>query len=232
MIENAASTRDTAPDEGVWISVTEAAARVGVSEKTLRKRIAAGTVEAEKIALDGGGWKWRVLAQRLESVGTVGSQNDADLNSERLEVPSASNRSADVPTVPTAALPNASKRAASKRSHGDENDLRVLAVERENAMLREALQRERENADQWRAQVEAANRQAAESAAALREYLKITAKSLPSREYSQPPEIAQGFDAEAKNAAAGKNTATAGNAPQRAPGREPRPLWKLLLGLR
>jgi hypothetical protein len=235
--ETDASTRDTsrddAPDEGVWLSVTEAAARVGVSEKTLRKRISAGTVEAEKVALDGGGWKWQVLAQRLEAVGTVGSQNDADLNSQRLEVPAGSNRSADVPTVPTAALPT-----ASKRSHGDENDLRVLAAETENAMLREALerereavQRERENADQWRAQVEAANRQAAEATASVRELTRAlnSFKALPGGEYSQDGRSAQNDEEARKGGAAGKEVDEPKIAQQRAPARQKLNAWQRVI---
>lgn len=231
----AASTHDTSRDEVGWLSVTEAAARVGVSEKTLRKRIAAGTVEAGKVQLEGGGWKWQVLAERLETVGTVGSENDADLNSERLEVPTASKRFSEAPTVPTATLPTASKRSTSKRLHSDESDARVLATERENEMLREALQRERENSDQWRAQVEAANMQAAQATAALREYLKISAKALPSTEMGQVgmdnAGAQSGLDARKSNAT-GKEAGASKNAAQGASRREPRPLWKLLLGLR
>jgi hypothetical protein len=237
MNETNASTRADTPDAGAWLSVTEAAARAGVSEKTLRKRIASGAVAAEKVALDNGGWKWRVLAERLEAVGTVGSATEtvetsirSQKDAQRLEVPTAANRvrevsGADVPTVPTDELPT-----ASNRSHGDGISARVLAAE--NEILREALQRERENADQWRAQVEAANRQAAESAAALREYLKISAKALPSAEYVQGETGAQDGQQQPKSGGAGIVSGAAKNAAQSGVKREMRPLWKVVLGIR
>lgn len=49
-----------------WLTVTEAAAQLGVSEKTLRKRIARGNVAAHKVTLPTGGWAWRVDATCLE----------------------------------------------------------------------------------------------------------------------------------------------------------------------
>jgi hypothetical protein len=41
-------------------SASQAAALLGISEKTLLRRIKAGTVQAEKVALDTGGLAWRV----------------------------------------------------------------------------------------------------------------------------------------------------------------------------
>ena len=58
------------------LSVTEAAAIAGVSEKTLRKRIKNGEVTATKEKLAGGGWAWRVARGSIETperVGTLGS---------------------------------------------------------------------------------------------------------------------------------------------------------------
>ncbi len=49
------------------LSVTEAAALAGVSEKTLRKRIACGEVQAKRETLAGGGWAWRVAADSIET---------------------------------------------------------------------------------------------------------------------------------------------------------------------
>ena len=61
-------TEDHAPGE--WLTVTEAAARLGVSEKTLRKRIKSGQIEAQKVTLPAGGVAWRVTADALN--GAVG----------------------------------------------------------------------------------------------------------------------------------------------------------------
>jgi hypothetical protein len=49
---------------GDWLSVTEAAALAGVSEKTLRKRIAGGTVAARREAL-------KLSARQLPAPGEV-----------------------------------------------------------------------------------------------------------------------------------------------------------------
>lgn len=46
---------ETADAPGQWLTVTEAAARLGVSEKTLRKRINSGKIEAHKVTLPAGG---------------------------------------------------------------------------------------------------------------------------------------------------------------------------------
>jgi hypothetical protein len=42
------------------VTLLDAARVLGVSEKTVRRRIQAGELEAEKIAIDGGGLAWRV----------------------------------------------------------------------------------------------------------------------------------------------------------------------------
>ncbi len=112
------------------------------------------------------------------------------------------------------------------------SDARVLAAE--NEMLREALQRERENADQWRRQVEAANRQAAEATASVRELTRAlnTFRALPDGEYSQDEKSAQDGQEAHQSSAAGKEAGASENAAQGASRREPRSLLKLLLGLR
>ncbi len=87
-------------DQRDWLTVTEAAAQIGVSEKTLRKRINAGTIEAQKITLPAGGVAWRVAhsalagnvgpVPRLEAVGSARRTEKEVL--EALPVGSASHR--------------------------------------------------------------------------------------------------------------------------------------------
>jgi chromosome segregation ATPase len=47
-------------DHGATVTLAEAAFRLGVSERTLRKRIAAGTLAAEKKPIEGGGSGWQI----------------------------------------------------------------------------------------------------------------------------------------------------------------------------
>ncbi len=87
---------------GAWLTVTQAAAIAGVSEKTLRKRINNGTVAARRETLPTGGWTWRVEAAQLEPVGTF-QPRDGSIK-EGLEgslEPETTVTVEDVPTVPT-----------------------------------------------------------------------------------------------------------------------------------
>ncbi len=136
--------------------------------------------------------------------------------------------------TPDIIAPEAGRHAGHEAGHKSEApdmrpDARVLAAERESAMLREALQRERANADQWRAQVEAANRDAAELRAALREALRAMPKAIEAREYSQ---VAQDAPQQPKTTSADTKTTGTGKRPSAAARRDARPLWKVVLGVR
>jgi len=56
-------SESTVETPGEWLTVSQAAAALGISEKTLRKRIHAGEVKGEKAALEGGGMAWRVYLE-------------------------------------------------------------------------------------------------------------------------------------------------------------------------
>lgn len=225
---------------GGWLTVSQAAAAVGVSEKTLRKRIASGGIAAERVALPSGGWAWRVDADRLETSNrfqpregsvteglegvreAVGSAKDGVTELLSTDIPTASNRSAELPSPP---LPSVSGVTA-----GDESTV---------ALLREALARERENADRWRAQVEAANRDAAELRAALREALRLHQKALPEGSMSthvsapqSPPMGAHGVQSTSGTVTPSTTANSVQNEKRATAAREPRPLWKVVLGIR
>ena len=63
------------------MTVSQAAAVEGVSEKTLRKRITSGKVTAKRVELDAGGWAWRVAPDSLE-----GSNRFQPVRTDRREV--------------------------------------------------------------------------------------------------------------------------------------------------
>lgn len=225
MNENeAASTRD-------WLTVSQVASRLKISERTVQRRCKNGRIAARlETREDGAAWliDGATLptgdATTADAADKVPTSADTSFESESEQ--SVATLPPNVPTLPTGA---------------DSESARVLA-ETEAAFLREALQAERENSQRdreqiafLRAQVEAANRQAAESAAALREYLKLSAKQLSGGETGQigtdNAGAQNGLEAPKSNAAANVSGAQK-NAAQSAPRREARPLWKVILGLR
>ena len=80
--------------EREYLTVSQAAARLGISERTLRKRIKAGEVEAEKRAIDGGGVAWHVqlLPDRAGSEPEAERKNEPEARRKSFESESASER--------------------------------------------------------------------------------------------------------------------------------------------
>ncbi len=205
--------------------MTEAAALAGVSEKTLRKRIARGQVKAERETLPSGGWAWKVDAAGLEPSnrfqpregsldGTPGNHEGSA--AEGLEAVTEGVRevsSVSLPTVPTGAAEGVRER---------------LEAVREVELLREDRERDREQINFLRAALEARDRDAAELRAALREALKLSAKALPE---GREDGAVSGTNAAANTPVSG-NAANAQNVAQRGATREARPLWKVILGIR
>jgi hypothetical protein len=167
MSENAASTR--ADD---WKTIAEAAEILGVSERQARRY--AGRLDGhdrQEAGHEAGHIATRVRVSAMR-----------DLREKKTKT------AQEADTAPDIATPEAGHEAGHKSERPDMRpDARVLAIETENALLKDALQRERENADQWRAQVEQHAQNAAQAMASVRELTKAlnTLKALPSREYSQ-----------------------------------------------
>ena len=218
----------TAGDDGrCWLTVAQAAAQLGVSEKTVRKRIANGGVKAEHVTLPAGGWAWRVDASRLEAVGSVreavgrreGSVTEhleavtVEKASVRENVPTASNRATELPTAPLPSVP----------SDAPIELWRELLAEKEARII------------DLRTQLEAANRTAAEAHAALREALKLGARALPeSTQASSTRNSGDGAQSapQRQDAPGVSEGGARPNVRRKAAEREMRPLWKLILGVR
>ncbi len=139
--------------EPEYLTVSQAAARLGVSERTLLKRIKSGEVQAVKRPLDGGGVAWRVLLNSDRAGSEMESAPEARRNPFERE--SASER----------------KRAGSEMETAPEAGL-LDYLRTENEYLKAQV-------DAWRLQAEAANRTASETAAALRKALDAMPKALP-----------------------------------------------------
>jgi hypothetical protein len=163
-----------------WLTVSQAAAAVGVSEKTLRKRIARGQVKAQRETLPTGGWGWKVSAAGLEPSnrfqpreGTLEGSRDGTPGShegsaaEGLEAVTEVVR--EVSSVPLPTVPTGAPEVVRER----------LEAVREVELLREDRARDREQINFLRAALEARDRDAAELRAALRAALQISQRALP-----------------------------------------------------
>jgi hypothetical protein len=139
--------------EPEYLTVSQYAALIGVSEKTARKRISRGDVKAERVALPGGGWAWHVYPERLEAVGNrleVQNESESVPTNERLESVTVA-----VGTLPTAKVPTVPTDAMAER----------LAQSREEILFLRGL-------------IEQRDRDAAELRAALRKALEAMPKAL------------------------------------------------------
>jgi hypothetical protein len=150
------------------LTINQAAARLGISERTLRKRISKGEIKAEKEPLEAGGMAWRVWLD--------GSAPEIEPEAERKNAPetlrkpfeseSASDRKrsgSEMETAPEVSEPRA----------GSEPEARIVErLESEVLFLRSML--------------EARERDAAELRSALREALKAMPKALEAPQMPQP----------------------------------------------
>jgi hypothetical protein len=189
---------------GEWLTVSQAAAAAGVSEKTLRKRIARGEVKAQRATLPTGGWAWKVDAAGLEP-----SNRFQPLEGSREGTPGSLDGSApegleavrevttEVPGVPLPSVPTGAPE-----------------VVREVEMLREDRERDREQINFLRAALEARDRDAAELRAALRAALQISQRALPSGNTGNAPQGAQSVPNEERHAPPSSAPQRGSNAPE------------------
>jgi excisionase family DNA binding protein len=144
-----------------YLTVSQASARLGVSERTLLKRIKGGEIEAEKRPIEGGGVAWRVLlnSDRAGSVSEAERKNAPEARRKPFESETASNwkrAGSEMENAPEVSEPRA----------GSEPEARIMErLESEVLFLRSML--------------EARERDAAELRSALREALKAMPKALP-----------------------------------------------------
>ncbi len=197
-----------------YLTVSQAAARLGVSERTLLKRIKGGEIEAEKRPVKGGGMAWRVLLNpdRAGSTTEAEWKNEPEARRKSFESESASEwkrTGTGTETAPEVSEPRAGS--------GTEARL-VERLESEVVFLRSML--------------EARERDAAELRAALREALRAMPKQLTAGNETALIEAAQG----AQSTPVKETTPTAKQSPQR--GAKPRKLtaWQRIsariLGIR
>jgi hypothetical protein len=173
------------PGSPEYLTVSQYAALIGVSEKTARKRISRGDVKAARVALPGGGWSWHVYPERLEAVGNrleVQNESESDQTNDRLESVTEA-----VGTLPTAKVPTVPTDAMAEllaQSREEILFLRGLVEQRDRdaAELRAAL---RKTLDAMPLAITAGNESAAIEAATAPENVQVKATTLTAKQSPQ-----------------------------------------------
>jgi excisionase family DNA binding protein len=205
------------------VSIGDAARRLGVSVRTIQRRLDKGDLQAHH-----DGETRRVMLPVVARHDTT-PQATHDILSRDKAADSRSNQGDSTRRDAT------TTRQFVTRHDAPEGDTRhdtsaLLLVEKDEriADLRAVIESQK-------LQIEAANRQAAEATAALREYLKLQAKALPETTSSTRHEgetSREDWQEAPINAATGKVPQDAKNAALIKARREMRPLWKVILGVR
>lgn len=162
-----------APEAREWVSSSEAATRLRVSEKTVWRRAKAGTLMGRKVPSDRGGFVWEI------SLEPTGQPTDRPDKTERPSTGQKPSADADLSVKPTRQIDRPTDRTATDHESG--------AVEVE---LRESLAREREMNNFLRGLIEQRDRDAAEMRAALRKALDNAPKQLTVGESSTNSQVA------------------------------------------
>jgi hypothetical protein len=214
-----------------WLTVAEAAAQIGISERAIQRRCKSGKLRARLTATPTG-QQWEIdpteLKERAKPSGDSPDTSDRDDTQRRDRNDTDTTRTTEVTTLPTATAPTGTTETTLRDDSPDtqpNNDLAakyVAQLETENRFLRAA--------------VEARDRDAAELRAALRKALESMPKQLTSGEGSSTRLIDESAQdqtkRDTKNATPNKTTSGVRNGAQQPVRREPRPLWKVILGLR
>ncbi len=213
MSENPQSSTRSGADAREVVSITEAAKRLSISVRTIQRRLDSGDLEAV-----------------------------CEGDTRRVRLPEMSRdttRQVDAPKGDTQRVNRHSRSMQGDSTRHDDtlHDAPYVAPERDSQrdMMFELMAEKDARIVDLRSQVEAANRQAAEATAALREYLKMQNKALPEPISStrndapispeNPPELAQ-------MPQMGKQTQTTKNAARGEGLRDLRAILKSLLGIR
>ena len=193
-----------------WLSVSQAAAALGVSPKTVWRRAKAGELTARKVASGRGGFVWEIGA---DSIPDATRQPTG-----QTERPDAQKR------TPTTGQKPAFRAQTDRPKPSDRPDSRPdttapNATAGEVELLRDTLAKERENAAFLRGVIEQLQRDGAETRAALRKALELAPKELKAPSGDGAPKPTEAPKARETDGAA-KETAQTSNDPQTGKERE------------
>ncbi len=157
MTPDATATAPNVPESPAkWVSVSQAVALLGISEKTVRKRIASGQLEAKRVPQKRGGISYLVALETEAETELLEAETEAERKPASVKA-----------QTETEVLRAERKRDGTRNGSGTELE-----------MLREQLLRERELNAFFRLQIEEGNRNAAELRSALRKSLDNAPRQL------------------------------------------------------
>lgn len=164
MLDTPQTSPESPANAGEWLSVAVAAARLGISTKTLRKRMASGAINSRRVVLARGGAAFEV---EMES----GLEVEVEVDLERSKPLSKPNTAQDVFTLETGGLEveMESSKPTSKP---------MLKSSKPTSISSEREEELRAEVHFLRGLVEGHQRAEAELRAALREALKIAPRQL------------------------------------------------------
>lgn len=208
MMPNSNFTTD-AESSGKWLTTSQAAAQLKVSEKTIQRRAAVGKLPSRKEKRETG----IVLLVQIENVISDDrvTTGDDTVSRDRVAV-----------TTPTMRLVTTGD---DTEKSSDDRVTTPNGVMPEIELLRDQRQQDREEIKFLRGLVEQRDRDAAELRAALRKALEAAPRQLMSGNSTEATEAPATSASDVLPIAPIKKT-------HKAPEREPRPLWKLILGVR
>jgi hypothetical protein len=231
MSENRESSTRSGTSASEWLSVSQAAAALGISERQARR-------DAKRLKAD----DRHDAGHNRQNAGHMAGHDAGHKSGSRpalvrlqalrdVRENAVSRSKFPAPDIQTDIMPDMTDKVSDIAPDTIEPDAGHNAGHMTGALL---SQLQSENAF-LRVQVEAANRQAAEATAALREYLKMQNKALPDAQSSTryDGETSHNVGAETPQiSATGKVSQTTKSAAQNNARREMRPLWKVILGVR
>jgi hypothetical protein len=207
-----------------WVTVVQAAASLGVSEKTIWRRAKAGNIGARKVPGASGGFVWEIATG---PTGQATDRPDAQ----------ADNRPTDRPDKPTGQGLAVSREVEQNRPDNRPTD-RTEATGQTDLAARYVARLEGEN-DFLRRALEQRDRDAAELRAALRSALKISERALPApveavgaQVLAEPQQAAQEARQRPAKAEAEQVGAVDSSGPPEMPEREGGATWERSKGLR
>lgn len=245
MKENTSSTRSGESATLESVSIGDAAKRLRVSVRTVQRRLDKGELQAHQ-----DGETRRVMLPIVTRHDTTNNATERATEGDTLSRDTTRQRATNRATQrdtrdisrsnegdstghddATGRHDVARHDATHDTTEGDtrQSDSALLIVEKNEriADLRAVVESQK-------LQIEAANRQAAEATAALREYLKMQ-KALPEATSSTRHDAVSSRENRQEapiDAATGKDLSSTRNGAQNAKTREMRPLWKVILGVR
>jgi hypothetical protein len=233
------SDRDAAPQ---WIDTVTAAAILGVSERAVQRRCKSGKIAARRVPTPTG-QQWQIdraaldiATQSDDGADTNDIQSDDTDDTQNREVTTPTTHQTTettpkAPTLPTVTTPEAPTPTTAPTQGTDAN---LTAFQLEAA--RREVEAKAEEIRFLRGLVEQRDRDAAELRAALREALKAMPKQLTTGEERAPNLHTES----AQITTPTLHPPTHSNGPEIGPQKqkgaalikEPRPLWKVILGIR